>query len=590
MRLPILILFTFITSFAHANFRAAPDSKPMVPVLDEELYDISVLNADDGHYYLTGTWIGNETQTPLYKSENLTDWTFVSTIHTSKGTLTAPELYQHDGTFLLLVTENEGTTLYRSTKPSGPYKRHARLGEGIKRASLFFDDSHTYLVYGGGHIAKLSHDLKRIVSPPEWLHPSFDLERPTAYGWATEKAQMLRVGTDSAQIIKENGRYYLLASERLTRLNDVMYDVLCASSESLLGPYTERRLAFMHAGGGTVFKDKSGQYQVAFSGQADDQYVVENKLPIITPAKFIKENTSIAYTGDYYAEKEPIGNIRNRLPHVQVRDPSICKGPDGWYHQVGTENWVDVEFGKPRIMLRRSKDLWNWEDVNHLVDCADLGTQVDGSPLGFKEGERVMMWAPEIQYIKSQNVFMLSVSIPRIPNGGNMQTWIFKGDKPEGPFKNISTGAMHRGIDGFFYEEEDGQVYYLYGANNMTKMNADLTGFDGEFKQLLGLHGIEGMSLVKIDDTYLLARADNTGGPGTATYECIYGTSDNIWGPYDYRGSVPHCGHTTMFAGHDGKWRMTMFGSDSHAPVHHGLGILQFELNKHDRLTVTEDR
>ena len=590
---PLLALLMLSAVFSipslSGNFTADPDSKPAGSVLNEELYDIHVLNARDGSYYMTGTWIGNETQVPLWKSSDLEEWTFMGEILCARGVLSAPGIYEYDNQFFLLVTEKEGITLYRSKAASGPYAKHSRLAENVKNASLFFDKEKVYFVHGSGYIAELSGDLSEVTGPTEFLHPSFDLPRPEAPGWATEKAQMLRVGTDAAQVIKENGRYYLLASDRLTRLNGVMYDILCASSESLMGPYTERHLAFMHAGSGMIFKAKDGRYYCAFSGQAEDPYVIENRKPIITPVKFIRDGISMAYTGAYYVEKEPIGNLRNRLPHVQVRDPSICKGPDGWYYQVGTENWVDTEFGKPRIMMRRSKDLWNWEDVGHLVDCDDLGAQVNGSPLGFKTGERVMMWAPEIQYIESQDVFLLSVSIPRIPNGGNMQTWIFKGDAPRGPFRNISTGAMHRGIDGFFFEDE-GKVYYLYGSNNIVEMNSDLTGFSGEFQQLKGLHGIEGMSLIKINGKYLLSRSDNTGAPGTASYECIYGVSDSVWGPYQYRGSVPHCGHTTMFYGHDGKWRMTMFGSDSHAPVHHGLGILQFELDAYDRIIVIEDR
>ena len=538
---------------------------------------------------MTGTWIGNETEIPLWQSEDLANWSFVSPILEAKGMLSTPALYEHDHRILLLVTEREGTSIYRSEKAAGPYELHSRLAENIKNASLFFDGDTPYLVYGGGFIAELSLDLSRIVGPARFLHPSFDLERPNAPGWATEKAQMLRVGTDAAQIIRENGRYYLLASERITRLNDVMYDILCASSESLEGPYTERTLAFMHAGSGWVFQAKDGRYLCAFSGQAEDRHIIENRKPIIAPVQFIRDDTSMGYTGEFYFEKEPIGNLRNRMPEVIMRDPSICTGPGGWYYLVATENWVETEFGNPRIMLRRSKDLVNWEDVNQLVHTDKLGTQADGSPLGFKEGERVMMWAPEIQYIESHGVFLLSVSIPRIPNGGNMQTWIFKGTKPEGPFENISTGAMHRGIDGFFFEDA-GKVYYLYGSNNIVEMNDDLTGFAGEFQQLKGLHGIEGMSLVKINGKYLLSRADNTGGPGTASYECIYGVSDSIWGPYTYKGSVAHCGHTTLFCGHDGKWRMTMFGSDSHAPVHHGLGILQFELDDDNRIVVREDR
>ena len=586
----LLAVACSLAAVTRADYTADPDSKPITAALDAPLYDVAVLNASDGFYYLTGTWIGRETRTPLWRSTDLADWTFVGEILRAEGTLTAPELYEVGAQFFLLVTEQEGTALYRADRVDGPYTLHTRFVTGIKRASLFFDDATPYLVHGGGHIVQLSADLRTTVGPTEFLHPSFDLPRPAAPGWATEKAQLLRVGTDSAQIIKANGRYYLLASERITRLNDVVYDVLCASSESLFGPYTERRLAFMHAGGGTVFQAKDGRFLCAFAAQADDEHVRINQRPVIVPTQFNRDDTSIGYTGEFYFEREPIGNVRNRLPGVQIRDPSICAGPDGWYYLVGTENWVETEFGKPRIMLRRSRDLKTWEDVNHLVRCEDLGTQHDGSPLGFEPGEPVMMWAPEIQYIRSQKKFLLSVSIPRIRGEATMQTWIFQGDRPEGPFRNVSTGAMHTGIDGFFFEDDDGQVYYLYGANHIAPMNADLTGFAGPFRQLLGLHGIEGTSLVKIDGSYLLARADNTGGPGTASYEAIYGVADNVYGPYHYRGSVAHCGHTTMFHGHDGQWRLTMFGSDSHAPVHHGLGILQFDLDEHGRVHVREDR
>ena len=567
-----------------------PDSRPVQPVIDAQLYDVHVLNAEDGHYYLTGTWIGQETRIPLWRSTNLRDWSFAGTLIESAGQLSAPELYQRGEWFYLLLTEKEGITLYRSEHADHGFVHHARLAENVTNASLFFDGDSAYLVYGGGYLAPLADDLGSVTGPARFLHPSFDLPRPEAPGWATEKAQMLRVGTEAARILKANGRYYLFASEWITRLNDTIYDMLCASSESLTGPYTARRLAFMHAGGGSIFQARDGAFHCAFSGQAVDRHLRVTRKPVITPVDFILNGESMGYTGDFYFEQEPVGNLRNRMPDVTMRDPSICRGPDGWYYMVHTENWVDIEFGKPRILLRRSRDLLNWEDLNHLVRTEDLGLQVDGSPLGFEDGEPVMMWAPEIQYIASRDIFLLSVSIPRIPNGGNMQTWIFKGEKPWGPFRNISDRAMHRGIDGFFFEDVDGKVYYLYGRNNIVEMNADLTGFAGEFRELKGLHGIEGMSLVRIGGTYLLSRSDNTGAPGTASYECIYGVSDSVWGPYDYKGSLPHFGHTTMFPGHDGKWRLTMFGSDSHAPVHHGLGIVQFELDAHNGIQLKEDK
>ena len=96
IRLTLLVIVIQLPLHSFTNYRPNPDSKPIQPVLDKDLYDVSVLNASDGFYYMTGTWVGNETKTPLWKSADLQDWTFAGQILGAKGMLSAPEIYEID--------------------------------------------------------------------------------------------------------------------------------------------------------------------------------------------------------------------------------------------------------------------------------------------------------------------------------------------------------------------------------------------------------------------------------------------------------------------------------------------------------------
>jgi hypothetical protein len=61
----------------------------------------------------------------------------------------------------------------------------------------------------------------------------------------------------------------------------------------------------------------------------------------------------------------------------------------------------------------------------------------------------------------------------------------------------------------------------------------------------------------------------------------MYAVADKVEGPYsERRFAAGHAGHATLFRGTDGKLYCTVFGSDSHSPVHQQLGIIKIDFDE----------
>lgn len=79
-----------------------------------------------------------------------------------------------------------------------------------------------------------------------------------------------------------------------------------------------------------------------------------------------------------------------------MRDPCICRGPDGTFHMVWTSGWWDKGIG-----IAHSKDLINWSEQKFLGVMEHEPTAVN-------------CWAPEIFYDAPNNKYMIywSTTIP----------------------------------------------------------------------------------------------------------------------------------------------------------------------------------
>ncbi len=106
-----------------------------------------------------------------------------------------------------------------------------------------------------------------------------------------------------------------------------------------------------------------------------------------------KDGLKLAFSEDGY-RWTPLRNNQSFLkPGVGqdklMRDPSIIRGGDGYFHMVWTVSWKERGIG-----YARSKDLVNWSEQQYI-------------PVMEHEPEARNTWAPEIFYDETENVYMI---------------------------------------------------------------------------------------------------------------------------------------------------------------------------------------
>lgn len=265
------------------------------------------------------------------------------------------------------------------------------------------------------------------------------------------------------------------------------------------------------------------------------------------------------------AEKQAFLQAHNQAfeaLRVKVRDPFILKGPDDQFYLTGTtagSHWGDT-IG---IKLWRSKDLADWEDLGFVWDLHKDGKAVDSwhwhtnvkNP-DFKNPKA--LWAPEIHYFKE------TWWITHCLNGG-VGHGLLKSTsgKPDGPYEVVPM-IFDKGIDAHLFQDDNGQMYYLWGANKIASMNEDMTTLAEAPEELQhnGQHqlGYEGVLLLKIEDKYLHIASGRYGYEPTNTYDLYYAVSKELKSDYGKRRmAIKNAGHGNLFQDLSGRWWSTAF-------------------------------
>jgi beta-xylosidase len=306
-----------------------------------------------------------------------------------------------------------------------------------------------------------------------------------------------------------------------------------------------------------------------------------------------------------------------------LRDPSICKGPAGWYYLTGTEAQDGRDFlNNEGIHIWKSKDLQSWEPVGKALDMSlAVMKHPDDSPGGNKGWRRRPMaqpgvadgqlvrgvQAPEIHYLK--DTFWIVYSLNGIGGGllksttgqpeGPYEDWAFLGEK-EGWGKG-SKRLFLRGGSPSLFQDDDGAVYMLYHHGYLAKLKDDLTGLAEPPRLLVcanpdktGVNtmdyplqvGRDGYFLKKLKGRYYLFATDFTTRAGESVEDVYVAWSDNIYGPYsERRWCLPHSSQTTVFAGPNGELLATYCGNDVHAAFRDRAGIVPLGWAKNDHPT-----
>lgn len=289
---------------------------------------------------------------------------------------------------------------------------------------------------------------------------------------------------------------------------------------------------------------------------------------------------------------------------LHIRDVVVTLGGDGNYYMtgsIGDNIWAWTQ----GIELWKSSDLYEWEYMGLVWN---IDKEADQWVKDWRKHPRRAVrsiWAPEIHYIKRNYFIVFSMC----PDGIGMLK--SSTGKPEGPYVeafNVNGPIISGGIDATLFEDEDGKVYFTYGAaTRIALMKDDMSGFAGPFEQIIfdepdnnphhhaakceprGMNdlGHEGAVLFKRNGKYYLGAADNYEG----RYSTCLAISDNIYGPYKKRHEgVPCGGGTGYFRDKERYWWCSYFGNDSQSHFREKVGFVRVDFTSDGRVFVAKEQ
>lgn len=546
-------------------------------ILDVSLKDASICTVPDHMYYMTGSTEGSSLQ--VWTSTDLKSWTGPATVWSleEEGTwqkecegssgICAPEIHYVKGTFWITYgLKQGGTGLLKSLSASvtGPYQDMGKITDDGQDASLFEDeDGVLYWIYKNGKIAKMKEDmtgleeLPRMVEVQPWKvagredHPSY--------------IRNLQVGSYGAFLYKRDGYYYMFCADALERMGSDAVDTFVAVSQSIYGPYSRRYLALPHGGQISLFSGPNNQLYASFTG-CGSYSPVEN-YPSVVPMSFAGPGFIRPIEGTVL-EKGAVGSLKP-VGDFLIRDPHISTGPDGTYYLTGTSDKPHRDFWdrNNQLHLWSSQDLKDWNHVAKVWDLSENGTWENNIY------DNPCLWAPEMIYL--YGTFWITYSL----QGGGTGLIKSVSGHAEGPY--IDMGRMtNTDIDSSLFQDDDGQVYFVWQDGKVARMKKNMTGFAEDPRKLLCTDGqrvgYEGAFIVKYKGKYILGAAEWNGDKRVdGTYDLMYAVADDLYGPYTPRRmAVPHGGHGTMFIDRDGRLMSTFFGNDRTAPFRTRVGIV----------------
>jgi arabinan endo-1,5-alpha-L-arabinosidase len=248
------------------------------PVVALSLPDPTIIKAQDGHFYLYAT--EDTRNTPIYKSDNLVDWTFTGTAFTDatrptfepNGGLWAPDINYINGKYVLYYSMSVwggewtcGIGAAIADKPEGPFTDKGMLFRsneiGVQNSIDQFyieEGGKKHLFWGsfrGIYSIELSDDGLSV--------------RPDA-----EKKQIAGTAFEGTYIHKRGDYYYMFASiGTCCEGANSTYQLVVGRSDSPFGPYVDKTGKDMMDNGYTVVIGKSTR----FVGNGHCSEIVQDK-------------------------------------------------------------------------------------------------------------------------------------------------------------------------------------------------------------------------------------------------------------------------------------------------------------------------
>lgn len=298
-------------------------------------------------------------------------------------------------------------------------------------------------------------------------------------------------------------------------------------------------------------------------------------------------------------EPGPPGGPRG--PGVPVRDPAICRGPDGAWFMIGTEateasgttvaasSRPETRNPKPATSLDWSRNrgirLWKsadgrpgtaWTDLGYVWDCdrdgtgwhkeAHLDLTCGATP---RIGRAIT--APELHYLKG--TFWIVYSL----NGSGIGILKSSTGKAEGPYRDLGKLVAHGRDPSLF--DDGATVYLVWGQGFYAPLNDALNAVAGPVKALFTNvqwyprylrrpenMGLWGSHLVQAGDWYVWTFTTRTGRCGINAIDTMASWSKALDGPWGEPClMLANGGQSTLVADGDGGWVATVSGEDEYS-------------------------
>lgn len=219
------------------------------------------------------------------------------------------------------------------------------------------------------------------------------------------------------------------------------------------------------------------------------------------------------------------------ITHMYSADPSA--------RVFGDTLWVYPSHDKDDATSFSMED-YHVYSTTDMVNFTDHGMIFN--PLEQTEWAESAAWAPDC--IERNGKYYLYYSTDKKHIG------VAVSDRPDGPFVDPlghplisidSPGVIcdRDFIDPCVFIDDDGQAYLLMGQNTICciKLNEDMISYDGEVHIIEGLEEFfEAVWIHKRDGLYYISYSNS---PFTGhDPEIVYGVSENILGPYEYKGRI----------------------------------------------------
>lgn len=513
------------------------------PVIATSLPDPTVIRADDGHFYLYAT--ENIRNLPIYRSDNLVDWTFMGTAFTQdtrpawnpKGNIWAPDINKIGNQYVLYYAKSEwggewtcGIGVATADRPEGPFTDHGALfvsrDIGVQNSIDPFyieDGGHKYLFWGsfrGIYGAELTDDGMALRSG--------------------EKPRQVAGTFMEATYIHKRGRYYYLFGSAGTCCEGERstYRVTVGRSEQLFGPYTDRQGRPLMDNHFEVVLHRSDKVigpghnaEIVTDDEGADWMLYHGFAAADPDAGRLVYMDRIVWRDGWpeVERKEPSEtSARPVFGQLHLADPTIFADGDTYYlygtsPDSGTGFWVYT-----------SKDLQHWSGPYGAADGYALRGHTFGTT-GF--------WAPQV-FRRGSRYYMAYTA--------NEQIAIAEADSPLGPFRQDRPAmipAATKEIDPFVFFDDDGRAYLyhvrLTNGNRIyvAELNSDLQSVKEETaRECIHAEGgwedtakadwtvAEGPTVVKLGSTYYLFYSCNDF--RNPDYAVGYATAKSPLGPW----------------------------------------------------------